>query len=137
MLAAEVLIDASTQVERAFAAAQLPAPLGVQAPLGVREKARLRAHLGRADGSVTLRRARLTRLQTLTSARRSAPGFADRALSPEQLSAVLHAMYGIETSESGLAPTLGRRSVPSAGGFKSLEKARKMQPQAIIDLHPP
>jgi ribosomal protein S12 methylthiotransferase accessory factor len=119
MLRAGVLIDATTVLGRAFDAIQLPTDLGGTADRDDWVAARSRA-AARDDGAETgtlLAPAKAPALLRLLDDRCSATGFGTRALRESELAALLDAMYGMRTGGSDPLP---RRSVASAGGFKSL-----------------
>jgi ribosomal protein S12 methylthiotransferase accessory factor len=120
MLEAGVLADALGAAGRAFDAAQLPSTLGATADRATWEAARLGgAGEDEAGSPELLPFAQAATLRALLEARRSAPAFGELSLADTQLAALLDAMYGICRSDAG-GDVLPRRSVASAGGFKSL-----------------
>jgi ribosomal protein S12 methylthiotransferase accessory factor len=123
MLASGVLIDASHLLDAAFDAAQLPSPFGRSAAEEAWEAERRTAHerspLQEVRGRA-LPAARAVNLAQLVDRRQSAAGFGSDRVSAERLAALLDSLYGVAASGLDKTATLGRRSTPSAGAFKSL-----------------
>jgi ribosomal protein S12 methylthiotransferase accessory factor len=123
MFASGVLIDASHLLDAAFDAVQLPSVFGRPALEETWEAERRRAHdqpERSGNPGRLLPRLRAPSMARLIDARHSAAAFGSAQVSADKMAALLDALYGLAGTGLAKVVTLGRRSTPSAGAFKSL-----------------